>query len=152
MKIVAVDPQARVLSEDEILALLQEPIPMRLGMVDRKGWPVVVPVWHVFERGVFRIATGTTSHKVNVLRANQRAYFTVDIGGNYGDTRGVRGPATVRIIDGDVGLAIDVARKGLLKYTGTDKGSYADEMLKWANTGGMSVAELTPLRFGAFSY
>jgi hypothetical protein len=152
MKIVAVDPQARVLSEDEILALLREPIPMRLGMVDGKGWPVVVPVWHVFERGLFRIATGTTSHKANVLRANQRAYFTVDTGGNYGDTRGVRGPATVRIIDGDLGLAIDVARKGLLKYTGTDKGPHADEMLKWANAGGMSVAELTPLRFGAFSY
>jgi nitroimidazol reductase NimA-like FMN-containing flavoprotein (pyridoxamine 5'-phosphate oxidase superfamily) len=67
---------------------------MRLGMVDGKGWPVVMPVWHVFERGVFRIATGTTSHKANVLRANERAYFTVDTGGNYGDTRGVRGPAT----------------------------------------------------------
>jgi nitroimidazol reductase NimA-like FMN-containing flavoprotein (pyridoxamine 5'-phosphate oxidase superfamily) len=70
---------------------------MRLGMVDGKGWPVVIHVWHVFERGVFRIATGTTSHKANVLRANERAYFTVDTGGNYGDSRGVRGPATVQI-------------------------------------------------------
>jgi hypothetical protein len=87
-----------------------------------KAGPSSCPSGTYFERGVFRIATGTTSHKANVLRVNQRAYFTVDTGGNYGDTRGVRGPATVRIIDGDVGLAIDVARKGLLKYTGTDKG------------------------------
>jgi hypothetical protein len=152
VQIVAVDPQARVLSEDEVLALLREPIPMRLGMIDGKGWPVVTPVWHVFENGLFRVAAGTTSHKVNVLRANQRAYFTVDAGGNYGDARGVRGRATVKIIDGDVDLAIDVARKGLLKYTGNDKGPYADEMLKWARAGGMSVIELTPLRFGAFSY
>ena len=35
---------------------------------------------------------------------------------------------------------------------GTDTGSYADEMLKWARDGGMSVVELTPLRFGAFGY
>src|SRR5262245_64226730 len=63
MKIVAVDPQARVLSEDEVLALLREPILMRLGMVDGKGWPVVTPVWHVFESGVFRVAVGKTSHK-----------------------------------------------------------------------------------------
>jgi Pyridoxamine 5'-phosphate oxidase len=152
VKIVGVDPQARVLSEDEVLALLREPIPMRLGMIDGKGWPMVTPVWHVFERGLFRVAAGTTSHKVNVLRANQRAYFTVDTGGNYGDARGVRGRATVKIIDGDVDLAIDVARKGLLKYTGTDKGPVADEMLEWARAGGMSVVELTPLRFGAFSY
>jgi hypothetical protein len=78
MKIVAVDPQARVLSEQEILALLREPILMRLWMVDGHGWPVVMPVWHVFEGGVFRIVAGKTSHKANVLRANQRAYFTVD--------------------------------------------------------------------------
>ena len=35
---------------------------------------------------------------------------------------------------------------------GTDTGPYADEMLKWARGGGMSVVELTPLRFGAFGY
>jgi len=151
MKITAVDPQARVLSEQEVLALLREPIPMRLGMVDGKGWPVVMPVWHVFEDGVFRVAAGRTSHKANVLRANPRAYFTIDTGGASGDTRGVRGPADVRLVD-DVTLAVDVARKGLLKYTGTDKDSYADEILKLARDGGMSVIELTPLRFGAFSY
>ncbi len=105
---------------------------MRLGMVDGKGWPVVTPVWHVFESGVFRVAVGSTSHKANVLRENQRAYFTVDTGATYGDTRGVRGRAKVRVIDGDVSLAVDVARKALVKYTGTDKGTHADEMLKWA--------------------
>jgi hypothetical protein len=120
MNIVAVDPQARVLSEDEVLALLREPIPMRLGMIDGTGWPLVTPVWHVFESGLFRVAVGKTSHKANV-RENQRAYFTVDIDGTNGDTRGVRGRATVRIIDGDVNLAVDASRKGLLKYTGTDK-------------------------------
>jgi len=58
----------------------------------------------------------------------------------------------VRIIDGDIGLAIDVTRKALVKYMGTDTGQYADEMLKWARDGGRSVVELTPLRFGAFGY
>ena len=152
MQIVSVDPQARVLSEEEVLALLREPILMRLGMVDGTGWPLVMPVWHVYEAGVFRVAAGNTSHKASVLRKNPRAYFTVDTGGNYGETRGVRGRASVRVIDGDVQLAVDVARKGLLKYTGTDTGPYAEEMLKWAREGGMSVVELTPLRFGAFSY
>ena len=64
MNIVAVDPQARVLSEGEILALLKEPIPMRLSMVDGHGWPLVMPVWHVFEGDVFRVAAGKSSHKV----------------------------------------------------------------------------------------
>ena len=152
MKIVSVDSQARILAEEEVLALLREPIVMRLGMVDEKGWPLVIPVWHVYEHDVFRIAVGSTSHKANVLRKNQRAYFTVDTGGSSGDTRGVRGRANVRIIDGDAKLAVEVTRKGLAKYTGTDEGPHADEMLKWAREGGMSVIELTPLRFGAFSY
>lgn len=152
MNIVAVDPQAGALSEDEVLTLLREPVPMRLGMVDAQGWPLVVPVWHLFEDGLFRVAAGTTSHKVLLLRANDRAYFTVDSGGTFGDTRGVRGRARARVIDGDVELAVDVARKGLLKYTGTDKDSNADEMLKLARGGGIAVIELTPLRFGAFRY
>jgi hypothetical protein len=152
MKIVAADPQARVLSEGEVIALLAEPIPMRLGMVDGQGWPLVNPVWHVFEEGAFRIAVGKDSRKADVLRANQRAYFAVDTGSAYGATRGVRGRATARVIDGDVSLAVEVARKGLLKYTGTDKDSHAEEMLKWARDGSMSVIELTPLRFGAFAY
>jgi len=152
MQIASVDPQARVLSEEEVLALLREPILMRLGMVDGTGWPLVMPVWHVYEAGVFRVAAGNTSHKASVLRKNPRAYFTVDTGGNYGETRGVRGRASVRVIDRDVELAVDVTRKGLLKYTGTDTGPYAEEMLKWAREDGMSVVELTPLRFGAFSY
>ena len=58
----------------------------------------------------------------------------------------------MRVIDGDINLALDVTRKGLLKYTGTDKDSHAEEMLTWARAGDMSVVELTPLQFGAFAY
>jgi nitroimidazol reductase NimA-like FMN-containing flavoprotein (pyridoxamine 5'-phosphate oxidase superfamily) len=152
MKIVAADPQARVLSEAEVLTLLGEPIVMHLGMVDEKGWPVVNPVWHIFENGVFRIAVGKTSHKAKVLGANRRAYFTVDRGGAPGSTRGVRGRATVQIVDGDIDRAVDVCHKELLKYTGTDKGAHAEEMLGWARSGDMSIVELTPSQFRAFSY
>jgi Pyridoxamine 5'-phosphate oxidase len=152
MNIVAADPTARVLSEDEVLALLGEPIVMHLGMVDGKGWPLVNPVWHVFEHGVFRVAVGKASHKAKVLRATPRAYFAVDRGSSTEDAQGVRGRAGVRMIDDDVDLAVEVCRKALLKYTGTDKDSYADEMLKWARDGSMSVVELAPSQFRAFSY
>ena len=152
MKIVAADPHARVLSEDEVVALLGEPIVMHLGMVDEKGWPVVNPVWHVFENGVFRIAIGKTSHKAKVLRADRRAYFAVDRGGAPGSARGVRGRASVQILEDDVDRAVDVCRKELIKYTGRDRGAYAEEMLAWARGGDMSVVELTPSQFRAFSY
>ena len=152
MNIVAVDPQARVLSEGEILALLKEPIPMRLSMVDGHGWPLVMPVWHVFEGRRLSRRSRREFPQGQVLRANPRAYFIVDTGGAHEQTRGVRGRATVRIVDGDIGLAVDISRTGLLKYMGTNSDSYADEMLKWARDGEMSVVELTPLRFGAFSY
>ena len=151
MNIVAVDPQARVLSEGEILALLKEPIPMRLSMVDGHGWPLVMRVACLRGRRLSR-RSRKEFPQGQVLRANPRAYFTVDTGGAHEQTRGVRGRATVRIVDGDIGLAVDISRTGLLKYMGTDSDSYADEMLKWARDGEMSVVELTPLRFGAFSY
>lgn len=151
MNIIAVDPHAGVLSQDEVLALLGEPFLLRLGIVDEEGWPLVHPVWHVFEDGVFRLLVGGRSRKARVRRASQRAYFTVDT--TSGErARGVRGRGRVRVIDGDAALAVDVCRKELLRYTGMDTGSFADEMLKWARSGDMSVVELTPLRFGAFRY
>jgi pyridoxamine 5'-phosphate oxidase-like protein len=152
MNIVAADPHARVLSEDEVMALLREPLVLHLGVVDDKGWPLVHPVWHVFEDGVFRLGVTKTSVKARRLRAEPRAYFTVDTGSGPGGTRGVRGRASVRVVDGDVGLAVDLTRKQLLKYMGTDAGPLAEELLTWAREGNTSVVELTPLRFAAFSY
>jgi len=153
MKIVAADPTVGVLSEAELLALLKEPIVMHLGMVDAAGWPLVNPVWHVFEADVFRVVVGKASHKATLLRASARAYFSVDTGGaGGGDTRGVRGRAAVRVVDGDVALATDVSRNALLKYTGTATDAYAQEMLAWARNGDMAVLELTPSVFRAFRY
>jgi hypothetical protein len=151
MKIVSADPHARVLTEDEVVALLREPIVMHLGMVDDAGWPVVNPVWHLFEDEVFRLVVGRTSHKAKCLSATSRAYFAVDKGGAAGDTRGVRGRAGVRVVH-DVDRAVDVTRKELLKYTGTDESAYAEEMLKWARDGELSVIELLPAQFRAFAY
>ena len=76
----------------------------------------------------------------------------MDTGGSTVETRGVRGRAAVRVIDGEVALAVDVCRRALLKYTGTDTGPYAERMLTWAREGGMSVVELTPSVFRAFRY
>lgn len=152
MKIVAADAMARALSEKEVRALLEERIVMHLGMAESTGSPVVNPVWYVFEDEVFRIVVGKTSHKATVLRANPRAYFSVDRGSAIGEARGVRGRARVRVIDDDVDLTVAVSRKVLRKYTGTDAGGYADDMLKAAREGGMSVLELTPSQFRAFSY
>jgi hypothetical protein len=151
VNIVAADRKARALSESEVVALLGEPVLLRLGVVDEDGWPLVHPVWHVFEDGVIRLVVDTNSVKARVLRATPRAYFTVDTAEG-GRARGVRGRARARVVDGDVDLAVDVCRKELVKYTGTAEGPFAEEMLGWARAGGMSVVELTPLRLAAFSY
>ena len=76
----------------------------------------------------------------------------MDTGSGPGGTRGVRGRAAARVIDGDVGPAVDLTRKRLLKYMGTDTGPLAEELLTWAHDGATSVVELTPVRFAAFSY
>jgi hypothetical protein len=152
MRIVAADAMAQALSEAEVLALLAEPILMHLALVDGQGWPVVNPVWHVFEDGVFRLVVGRDSHKARLLRALPRAYYAVDEGGVRGDARGVRGRAAVRVRDGEPALATEIARKVLLKYTGTDQDEYAREQLQAAQAGGLAVVELTPSLVRAFRY
>jgi nitroimidazol reductase NimA-like FMN-containing flavoprotein (pyridoxamine 5'-phosphate oxidase superfamily) len=151
VEIVAADPKASVLSEAEVRGLLAEPLLMRLGMVDADGWPLVHPVWHVFEGERFRVAVARRSHKATVLRASRRAYFTVDTDAE-GESRGVRGRADVQVVDGHADLAVEISRKTLLKYTGTDQDAYARQMLGWAAAGDMSIVELSPRRFAAFSY
>jgi nitroimidazol reductase NimA-like FMN-containing flavoprotein (pyridoxamine 5'-phosphate oxidase superfamily) len=150
MKIVAADPRAGVLSEDEVVALFAQPVVMHLGIVDGKGWPIVNPVWFVYEHEVFRLVVGRTSHKASMLRANPRAYFCVDTTGD--ETRGVRGRARVSMLENDPSLAVAVARRALLKYTGTDTDDYAQEMLGWAREGQMTVVELATSEFRAFQY
>jgi nitroimidazol reductase NimA-like FMN-containing flavoprotein (pyridoxamine 5'-phosphate oxidase superfamily) len=151
VEIVAADPKASVLSEAEVRGLLAEPLLMRLGMVDADGWPLVHPVWHLFEGERFRVAVARRSHKATVLRASRRAYFTVDTDAE-GESRGVRGRADVHVVDGHADLAVEISRKTLLKYTGTDQDDYARQTLGWAAAGDMSIVELSPRRFAAFSY
>jgi hypothetical protein len=152
MDIVPADPQARPLSREEAVALLNGPILLRLGFADAAGWPVVHVVWHLFEDDRFRLAIHRASRKAALLRRDPRVYFTVDTGSGGEPVRGVRGRARARVIDGDVDLAVDVTRKTLRKYLGTDSGEIAEGLLGLARSGEASVVELTPTRFAAWAY
>jgi nitroimidazol reductase NimA-like FMN-containing flavoprotein (pyridoxamine 5'-phosphate oxidase superfamily) len=55
-KLVKVDPWARTMSEKRTLEFLQNEVHlMRIGIVDNDGYPLVHPVWFIYENEKFVI-------------------------------------------------------------------------------------------------
>lgn len=152
MKILRADPEARILDEEEIRLFLERPFLMRLGVVDEEGFPVVYPLWHVFEDGVFWATTGRDARKVRLLRGNPKAYYTVDIGDAGRAPKGVRGRAEVTVIDDRPELAESVVRKTLSRYMDASHGPLADEFIQAARQGETCVLRIAPLYMATWSY
>ncbi len=69
--------------------LLDSIVPLRLGAVDRGGWPEVVSLWFVPERGALWCATQRSARVVEYLSADGRCGF--EVATNTPPYRGVRG-------------------------------------------------------------
>jgi hypothetical protein len=152
MKIIAADPDARALTEEEILLFLERPHLVRLGLVDERGYPVIYPMWFVFKDDRFWMCTARNSRKARLLRASPHAYFSVDIGEAGRAPRGVRGRAEATLHDDDPDQAVEVTRCALIRYVGTTKGLMAETFLGAARRGETSVIELAPHHYASWSY
>lgn len=150
MKIVKADSMTELLSEEEVHEILAEPLLMRLGYGDAEGWPVVQPVWFVFEndRLVTTVEKGT--RKAVRLQADPRCYFTIDSSGP-GGTYGVRGRARAQLSE-DQALAERVLRASLRKYLGSEEGPTAEALLQDAAGGELVTLQLEAVKFAAWRY
>ncbi len=115
-KLVKVDPWARAMSESETLEFLQNEVHLlRIGIVDDDGYPLVHPVWFIYENEKFLIVSERNSAKVRVLNKNSKVYFVVDDVTEENGPIGVRGRGVAKIID-DSNYAQEVMQKLILRY------------------------------------
>lgn len=153
MKIVRVDPEARVLTEEQVDALLAEPHNVHLALIDESGWPVICPLWFIHEGDQLIASSATDGRKIRLARANPRGYFCVDVGtGAHDRPRGVRGRCDIRVVADDVDRAVDYMQKSLLKYMGTLDGDMQREFIESARRNETALLELTPRFYGAWGY
>ncbi|MEO9294482.1 MAG: pyridoxamine 5'-phosphate oxidase family protein [Nitrososphaera sp.] len=148
MKFVLADRSARPLTKKEVDQLLSKPNILRLAVVDeRDGLPIVHPVWYVYKKGVFLVATDRDGIKARSLRKNPIAYFLVDIDDR--PPQGVRGRGNARVVD-DPAYATEVTRENVMKYLGTLKTRTAKSILAMGSTS--SVLEITPAYMATWKY
>lgn len=66
------------LGDDEVAAFLQEPVIARLGCLDERGWPYVVPVWQEWDGEAFWVIPREKSAWARHLAGDPRCAITVD--------------------------------------------------------------------------
>lgn len=138
MNLRLADPELKPLQEEEVTELLNQPIYLRLAMINtRDGTPLVHPIWYNYRDGKFLAVSNRNGNKVQSLRKNPEVYFLVDIA-----DRGVRGRASAKVID-DSDYATKIAAQNLKRYMGSLDSTEAKDRLALAEEY-YSAIEITP--------
>jgi len=132
------DPELKQMDENEVTELLNQPIYLRLAMINaRDGSPLVHPIWYYYENGKFFAVSNTGGIKVRSLRKYPDVYFLVDI-----EDRGVRGKGKAKVMD-DPEYATKITAHNLVRYLGSLDSQEAKDRIKIAKN--YSAIEIIPL-------
>lgn len=138
MNLRLADPELKPLQEEEVTELLNQPIYLRLAMINtRDGTPLVHPIWYNYRDGKFLAVSNRNGNKVRSLRKNPEVYFLVDIA-----DRGVRGRASAKVIDNS-DYATKITAENLERYMGSVDSPEAKDRLAIAKDH-YSAIEITP--------
>ena len=93
------DPEFPPMQEDEINELLNQPIYLRMAMInERDGAPLVHPIWYYYEDGKFYAVSNRSGTKIRSLKKNPEVYFLVDIADRgYGVRQGLISSMTLNM-------------------------------------------------------
>ena len=132
------DPELKQMDKNEVSELLNQPINLRVAMINAKdGSPLVHPIWYYFDDEKFYAVSNTSGIKVQSLKKNPDVYFLVDV-----TDRGVRGKARAKVID-DPSYAKEITARNLTRYLGSLDSPEAKERLEFSKN--YSAIEITPV-------
>ena len=119
------DPELKEMDRNEVSELLNQPIYLRLAMINAKdGSPLVHPIWYYYDEEKFYAVSNMMGIKVRSLKKNPDVYFLVDV-----TDRGVRGRAKAKVID-DSSYAKEITAHNLTRYLGSLDSPEAKERLE----------------------
>jgi uncharacterized pyridoxamine 5'-phosphate oxidase family protein len=116
---------------------------IRIGLIDEKGEPNVVPLAYYFDELSNKIYVNTlkTTKKVLSLRKNNIIAYCID--DPKFPFKGVRGKATAKIYE-DVNHNIPIAKKFIMKNIGSLDNPIAKWLLTEMENGNEVILEITP--------
>lgn len=131
------DPELKEMDRNEVSELLNQPIYLRLAMINAKdGSPLVHPIWYYYNEEKFYAVSNTMGIKVRSLKKNPDVYFLLDV-----TDRGVRGRAKAKVID-DPLYAKEITGRNLTRYLGSLDSPEAKERLEISKN--YSAIEIAP--------
>lgn len=116
---------------------------IRLGLIDEKGEPNVIPLAYYFDDKSNKIYINTpkTTKKVHNLRKNNVVAYCID--DPKPPFKGVRGKGVVKIHE-DVSHNIPIAKKFIMKNIGSMDNPNAKWLLTEIEKGNVVILEITP--------
>jgi general stress protein 26 len=113
---------------------------IRLGIIDEKGEPNVIPLAYYFDDASSKIYIKTTKKVANLRKKNVIAYCIDDPKPPF---KGVRGKGVVKIHE-DVSHNLPIAKKFIMKNIGTLDDPNAKWLLTEIEKGNEVILEITP--------
>ncbi|MGH2558743.1 MAG: pyridoxamine 5'-phosphate oxidase family protein [Thermomicrobiales bacterium] len=105
------------MSQDEMEAFLATDVLCRLGCLDEKGWPYVIPVWFQYRDGGFYVIPRQRSAWATMLQHDERVYLTMDETGPQRKVL-VKGQAELIEEPNIGGRWVEIAREMSYRYLG----------------------------------
>ena len=125
---------------------------MQIATIDEEGYPLIQPLWFVYNKEIDKIYTGTSkmTKKVQNIRKNpDKLYFSID-DENF-PYKGVKGRASARISE-DLQKNLSIMEKINIKYLGTTEHPLAKMLMENTRNGIEVVIEITPKFFSAWDF
>jgi general stress protein 26 len=150
--IQAIPNMPNPITETEVNNFLESKLNMQIASIDEEGYPMIQPIWFVYDKESGKIYTATqkTTKKVhNILRNPDKIYFSID-DANY-PYKGVKGRAVARIFE-DIQKNLPIVEKINIKYLGTIEHPLARMIIENTKNGTEVVIEITPKFFSAWDF
>ena len=154
MKVIqAIPSMPKPVTETEVTNFLeQSKLNIQIATIDEEGYPVIQPVWFVYDKESDKIYTGTskTTKKVQNIKKNpDKIYFSIDEE-NY-PYKGVKGRGVARISE-DIQKNLSIMEKINMKYLGTLEHPLSKMLIENTRNGSEVVIEITPKFFSAWDF
>jgi len=117
--------------------------------IDKKNEPNIHPVWYIYENRRFYFATETKSKKIQNIKQNKIAYFS--IANEEEPFTGVRGKGESKIIE-NKNQNSEMAEKIISKYLGNKDSKLAKEIMDEIKHEFEVVVEIKPKYFSAWTF
>jgi general stress protein 26 len=153
MKVIQALPgMPKPVTDNEVSMFLESKLNMQLATLDEEGYPMIQPIWFLYDKEADKIYTGTqkTTKKVQNIRKNpDRIYFSID-DDNF-PYKGVKGRGVARVLE-NIQQNLQIVEKINMKYLGTLEHPLAKMLMDNTRNGIEVVIEITPKFFSAWDF